>query len=504
MGVIEKVCLDLPFQEWTFGDLLLETLKIGIQLQNAFRVAAVQPASDDGQQQFQTIRVGRVDDLLAMKFNLVDGGCDQFGVDFILNQPFEHIQDNFFNGLGALFTDILESACKQGVPVFGVVTGYIAECAAQARIHQRLAQGRTGIAQQDLFQDRQDQDFEGIVDIAGQPGQTDLAFAGRVLAGRQGVSVACRSGFGPARLAGDIGLWIDGVEVSHDTVCDDRQVVFEGQVAVGVEIGVAGMVMALVKGDQLGMGQSRNRRRITARIVAVGCVGIHGVEQRAAHHLIGRRHGAFHFVVHHTFVYKAVAAGIRVRFELQAVTLLLETQPINGREKRGVQIDLHQVVVVLGVLGGEGIHGPVGGRKGVHEGAQAAFEHGEKGIADREFARPAQNRVLQNVGDAGGIGGHGFKGDTERVLLVGAADMDMPGPGGLVYQTVENRIDLIQRKYFLDQVAVKLAAKGYVAVEGVDGGGHVCSPEIVGCGLGGSCRGMRTVRLACRRRDFCA
>jgi hypothetical protein len=51
--------------------------------------------------------------------------------------------------------------------------------------------------------------------------------------------------------------------------------------------------------------------------------------------------------------------------------------------------------------------------------------------------------MLKYVGDTGGIPGNGLKGDTEGVFGIVVADMNMPGAGREMFQSIKNRRDLL-------------------------------------------------------------
>jgi hypothetical protein len=111
-------------------------------------------------------------------------------------------------------------------------------------------------------------------------------------------------------------------------------------------------------------------------------------------------------------------------------------------------------------LGGKGIHGPIRGGEGIHECGQAAFEHGKKGIAHREPFGTAQDRMLQYMGDAGGIRRNGLKRHAKGVFPIRIADVDVPGAGAFMFQLVQPGLDIRQIGYLVNRVPAQPVSGG--------------------------------------------
>lgn len=163
------------------------------------------------------------------------------------------------------------------------------------------------------------------------------------------------------------------------------------------------------------------------------------------------------------------------------MALLLEAQRIDVGEKSRIQVDVHEVVVVFAVLGREGIHGPIRRREGIHEGGQAAFEHGEKGVAHRKAGRPAKDRMFKNVGHAGGVFGDGLEGHAEGVLPIGIADVDVPGAGFFMGQLIKPGLNIGKPGDLVDGVATEPASCVDAGIVDICFGFH----ESLQCRLGG-------------------
>ncbi len=143
------------------------------------------------------------------------------------------------------------------------------------------------------------------------------------------------------------------------------------------------MIMPLVKLLQLLVSERRNRGRIAAGIIAISGVRIERVEQRSPHHLIWRGHRAFHLIIHHAFIDQSVVLNFK------PMSFLLEIQFFQLRKERGIQIHIHQIVIIFSVLGAKRIHSPIRSSERIHKRIQTALDHGKKRIADRKFFRAA-------------------------------------------------------------------------------------------------------------------
>ena len=201
------------------------------------------------------------------------------------------------------------------------------------------------------------------------------------------------------------------------------------------------MVKCGMELTQLFVGQLQNLLGLPAGIEAVSGGGIKAAGQMPVQQGGGIGHGALHLIVDHPLENqrRSAVAGIG---KLQPMAFLAKVPLPQQRKEHRVQIHLHEVVKILGVLGRERIEGPVAGRQGIHEAAEAAFEHGEKGIPHRETPRSAQHRMLENVRHARGILGWSPEADAEQVLVVRSLHMHPAGAGLLMTQLYEGRIQI--------------------------------------------------------------
>ena len=155
-----------------------------------------------------------------------------------------------------------------------------------------------------------------------------------------------------------------------------------GNVAVGQEQGVGGMIVAGMKRPELGMRQIGDRFGIAAAVVIIGNGRKQPALQSVSQALHRRTERAFHLVEHHALEGQ-FRGRIIGRGEFQPVAFLGKIALIQQREKCGVQIHVQQVVKILFILAGEGISGPVAAGEGIHEGIERAPGHHEERVTHR-------------------------------------------------------------------------------------------------------------------------
>src|SRR5215475_5197068 len=97
--------------------------------------------------------------------------------------------------------------------------------------------------------------------------------------------------------------------------------------------------------------------------------------------------------------------------------LLLKDLWRQARMEHCIQIDVDEVIEILDVLARYRIAGLVRERHGIEKSVKRALHQFDKGLLDRVFARSAQHRVLQDVGNARGIRRRRAEADTEHLVL---------------------------------------------------------------------------------------
>ena len=107
-------------------------------------------------------------------------------------------------------------------------------------------------------------------------------------------------------------------------------------------------------------------------------------------------HGSFHLIIYDSLVLE-LRAGIIPLFELESVAFLAEVEGVQSGEERHLQVHRKQVVEVLLVGRGEGVHGEVTASPRVHVSVQTALDHVEERVSHRVLSGAASRQVLEDV-----------------------------------------------------------------------------------------------------------
>ena len=214
---------------------------------------------------------------------------------------------------------------------------------------------------------------------------------------------------------------------------DRRQCLRQRLVAVGVEVGIAGVVVNGVELAELLPRELRDVLGVAPRDVLVGQAGKEGSTDHLLDRRLGRRQSAFHLVEDDPLVTKA-ARRVGGVLELVANALLLEGVLREAWKEGRVEVDLEEIHEVFCVARAEWVHRPVRAGEGVHESGQRPAGHAEERVAHRESFRASEDDVLEDVRDPAGILRHSWKEDGEGVVVVGALDVNVPCAGVLVLQ----------------------------------------------------------------------
>src|ERR1700704_1461544 len=78
--------------------------------------------------------------------------------------------------------------------------------------------------------------------------------------------------------------------------------------------------------------------------------------------------------------------------------------------------------------------------------------HAEEGVAHGEALGSSKHNVLEDVGDAGVVLGHGGEKYGERVVVIGALDVDVPRAGPLVLELVVGAFEALEPLATQDRV----------------------------------------------------
>ena len=230
-----------------------------------------------------------------------------------------------------------------------------------------------------------------------------------------------------------------------------------GHIHVSVEINIAvgGMVVAAVE-IQIGLiGQVRDVDRIASRFVDIGGVGIEDRVDLPAQDILRGGQGSLHLVVD-----DAVDGDLTVRALCLVVPALLAENiplPVDVGVKDGVQIDMREVFEVLVVAAGYRIDRLVRIGHGIQKGIEGSLDQFDKGVPDREVFRTAQDRVLNNMGDAGRILRRCPEGDVKDLVIVIPGQQRHPGAGLFVAQQPAVAVNIRQALMREDLIGLQLS-----------------------------------------------
>ena len=206
------------------------------------------------------------------------------------------------------------------------------------------------------------------------------------------------------------------------------------------------------------VGELRNGARMATRFESVTRareqLGVHAAVQ----HTFGVGQRAFHLVEHHAVVAQALGRsrlGVRVvKLVMPAFLLKHRTLAVDRRVQHGVHIHIGQVLEVLVVGAGHGVHGFIGERERVEDRLHRGFQQIDERLFHREFIGTAQHGMLQDVEHARVVDRRSFERDGERLVLVGVAQEQQAGAAFSVAHHNGVAVDFGQRLDRLHREAV--------------------------------------------------
>lgn len=107
-------------------------------------------------------------------------------------------------------------------------------------------------------------------------------------------------------------------------------------------------------------------------------------------------HGSLHLIIYDSLVLQ-LRGGVIPLLELESVALLAEVEGVQSGEERHLQVHGQQVVEVLLVSRGEGVHGEVTASPRVHVSVQTALDHVEERVSHGVLSGAASRQVLEDV-----------------------------------------------------------------------------------------------------------
>ena len=260
------------------------------------------------------------------------------------------------------------------------------------------------------------------------------------------------------RLQWDIGIRIDRIELREVGLIEPRELLLHIHIAVQDDVGIGRMIVARMERAELVEAKLRDHRRITAGLVRVAGIREEGVHDVALEHRLRVREDTLHLVVDDAVIAKRI---LLVHHLIVPALLLEDTRILDAvRMEHRVEVDIHQMLEVLLVAGGNRIHGLIRIRHRVQEGVEGALCKLHKRILQRKLRRSAQHGVLRDVGHAGAVLRRGAKGDTEDLIVIRV--LHGKDAGTALRMTVDARIG---RKFIdpsgLDQLIILHSASSF-------------------------------------------
>ena len=416
MGVIEQVVTDEAAQIGRVGrQRLPECRQRRFEGQRGQRVAVVEPGVERPQQQRQTARGAAGVVLAPAELDGVQRRGDHGRVEAVAGQVGQRAQDERLDTADVGHGHALQPGREGRLPrARGKAAQHVL---AQPAVDERLAQRRGGRVQQSVGENAEGHDQRRVAVFGQQPVDLDKgARRGPVAVG------CCRPGaVGEARRPRRVKGGLDGDGAVHRGAVERSQVgVHPPQplrwvvIAIEEETRVGGVVVALVEGAELLIGQVGDDRRVAAAVHAIGVVGEERLPAETTEQPIGRGVGPLHLVEDDALVGQRAVVGV----QLVVPALLGQLLRRHQRVEDGVGVDIEQVIEVLQIGTGRRIDRLVGVGHGIDERRQRAFDHLEERVLERILLRAGQDDVLQDVGQAGRVGRRRAEGDAEDLVLV--------------------------------------------------------------------------------------
>ena len=402
-------------------------------------VRAVQDRGERPHHEAQPVGEPAAGDLPLPELDLVEHRLELLAGNPAARDVVEHGEDEGLEPVRALRLAPLDPAGEGRLAGAVVEAGELRRRGAEIGGLERAAKRRPAVVEQDPGEQL---GAHGLVRVPRAPEQPAHQVVGAGLGLRLvgGVVVEGLPGLGVAPLVRDRHVDLPPLETPEREALERLLVARGGEVAVGHQHRVGRVVLAVMEVAQHLPGEGRDLGRVAAAVVVVGDGGKEQRLEPLPDLGRGRAHRALHLVVHHALV-DQLGAGVARSRPLDPVPLLGEVHAVETGEEGRVQVHRQQVVEVLAVAGGEGVGGPVARGERVHERVEGAADHHEERVADGKAPAPAERGVLEDVGDAGRIAGHGQEGDEERVVVVLGVQVEVARPRRGVDVLLEREVE---------------------------------------------------------------
>ncbi len=397
-----------------------------------------------------------------------DHGLEALARDARLAELAAHVLHDLAELLRGALARVLQDDQLIGLQALG--RGVARHVAADAGREDRLFERRLVGAEQRLEQDIGRDGALAVERAADHVAQAHLGVLGRGLHLDRGM-LAHHGRLHGERVGGEIALLCAGgacllellgrrVALREELLVEVRERPLDIEVSVERDVAVGQVVVARVRVQELLVAELGDPARVAAAFLRVGGVR----KELRAHAVVEHAHGvgerALHLVEDHAVVAQARGLARLVPVELEMPPLLLEDGllGVDGGVQHRVHVHVHEVVEVLLVGGGHRVDRLVGVGHGVQERLHGALDEVHERLLDGVALRPAEHRVLEDMEDAGGVGGRRLKGDGKGLVLVAAGKIEQAGARGRVPEHIGAGVELVHLLAALDGKAMELGA----------------------------------------------
>ena len=474
VGVGEEVVADHVLEEGAVeAPFLAARLGVRAFAEKEERVAAEDPGGEHVLGEIESAVWG---DFAGVEEFAAEGALDEVGGEALLGEVAEGLEDEVAEGPELVGVGAAEADAEDAV-VAELVGVEDQNVLAESGVDERALEGGRVVAGEQGAEDAPE-GAEAVVEAFGdEPGEDVEGLVGEVLALLGGVGRLDAAWFGPAGLARVLGARIGAVELGEPRV-EEFQELLGGDVAVGDDAGVGGVVPGAVEGEEVLVGEGRDRLGVAAGLAAVDGVGEEALVEVAFKAALGLREVRLHLVVDDAV--DGEGAG-RVGGVGGAEVVALALEGVLGEEgmEDGVEVDVGEVEEVLLDVAADGVVGAIAPGHGVEEGGHAHLDELEERVADGVAPRAAEDGVLEDVGNAAVVAVGRGEVDGEEVLLVVGVEVKHAGAGLGVLELDGDEVELLDGADGADDEAVDDGFRG----EGGGGKGwHGCRGCV--CGVG--------------------
>ena len=414
MRVVDEQLLDEGTEDVLLGHAFLELGQGLLEAQGHHRVAVVQPGGERAEHEGETAGEAAGVVLAHGELDGVHRRVNRRLRETLLRDLRDGVLDQLLHLGNILLGHSLETDRERGLAQLVLQTPPD-NGLAEARLLERHSKRRRGRAHQQVIEETHRERrllIEGAV--VEQP--VDLHEGLLLLVALSGdVRRDNATRLVEERLGADDRVHLLAIELGEETV-ENLQAILDVVVAVEPHARVGGVVELAVEILELLEGQVGDDAGVAARVDTVGVIREERLLRLTREHGVGGGVHALHLVEH-----DALEGHLAVRIVELVVPALLEEGLLVGhaaRVEHRVQVHVDEVLEILEVAGRHGVARAIGVGHGVEEGVEGTLDELDEGLLDGVLAGAAEDGVLQDVRDAGGVGGGRAEGDAEGLVLV--------------------------------------------------------------------------------------